>query len=99
MSPALMAVAPLTPVTVTRTDEPVVVPLPSCPRWLRPQHLTAPPATNAHVWNWPASMAVAPLIPVTVTGTDELVLLPLPSCPYSLEPQHLTAPPATIAQL
>ncbi len=33
--------------------------MPSCPKALKPQHLTPPFATSAHVWALPKAMAVA----------------------------------------
>ncbi len=36
-----------------------VLPMPSCPALLSPQHLTPPPASIAHVWLNPRAMAVA----------------------------------------
>ena len=86
--------------TSTGTKLLVVLPLPSCPYSLLPQHLTAPPLVMAQLWALPALMAVTPLFsPVTSTGTGLVVVLPLPSCPVSLVPQHLTAPPLVRAQL
>ena len=74
-----MAVAVVTPVTATDNDESVVVPLPSWPEELLPQHCTVPPDNNAHECSLPAVMAVAVVTPVTATGTDEFVMVPLPS--------------------
>src|SRR5580704_8522213 len=47
-SPIATAVAPVKPVTWTGTDEDCVVPLPSCPLVLFPQHHTVPPLRMAH---------------------------------------------------
>ncbi len=47
--PAPSATTPDVPDTVTGRDDPVVVPLPSCPNKLLPQHRTAP-AETAQVW-------------------------------------------------
>ena len=57
-SPAVIAVAVVIPVTGTGAGDGVVVPLPSCPSRLSPQHLTAPPVNSAHVWPVPVAMAV-----------------------------------------
>jgi hypothetical protein len=46
-APATTAVAPLKPETATGVDEAVVVPFPSWPLTLRPQHDAAPPANTA----------------------------------------------------
>jgi hypothetical protein len=54
-----MAVTPVSglPPRETRTstgrERDVVVPSPSCPRSLRPQHLTEPVLSNAQVWSPP----------------------------------------------
>jgi len=85
-----MAVAVAIPVTAMGVDESVVVPLPSSPSGLCPQHLAAPPASTAHVWLKPVAMAVALVIPLTATGVNESVVVPLPSSPKPFHPQHLT---------
>ena len=47
----------------------VVVPSPSWPKSLSPQHLTPPALVSAQVWPSPAAIAVTPLVrPVTSTG-------------------------------
>src|SRR5882672_7157760 len=51
--PAAMSRAvrnPPPPETVAGTELPIVVPLPSWPEPLRPQHCTLPSARSAHVW-------------------------------------------------
>ena len=80
--------------TSTGTKLLVVLPLPSCPKPLSPQHLTAPALVRAQVLALPALMAATPLAsPVTSTGTSlRLMVLPLPSCPWSPLPQHLRVP-------
>ncbi len=75
-----------------------IVPLPSCPKELLPQHFTPPALVNAQVWAPPKAKARTPLVsPVTSAG-DELAgaLVPLPSCPALFCPQHFT-PPATVS--
>ncbi len=47
------------PSTSTKLVASVVVPMPSCPFQFRPQHLTPPPLTIAHVWYPPRAMATA----------------------------------------
>ena len=67
----------------------VVVPSPSCPEPLSPQHRTAPPLVTAHVCQPWALTATAPLArPLTGTGVRRFVVVPSPSCPTSLSPQH-----------
>ena len=62
--PVLIAVTLLeSPETSTGTERFVVVPFPSVPSRLSPQHLTAPPLITAQLWRKPAPIAVA------VTGT------------------------------
>ena len=73
----------------------MVVPFPSCPKTLWPQHLTAPPLVSAQLWRLPAAIALTPLCsPETSTGVELSVVVPSPSCPAALSPQHLTAPAA-----
>ena len=50
LPPAAIAVALLMPTTVTGMDELLVVPSPSFPAPLLPQHCTAPLASTAQVW-------------------------------------------------
>jgi len=55
----------------------VVVPLPSSPEKLSPQHLTAPALVSAHVWKPPALIALTPPVrPLTSTGVELLVVVP-----------------------
>jgi hypothetical protein len=63
--------APPVPVIVTGVEEPVVVPLPNCPKSFRPQHFTVPPERSAQVWKAPALTATAVWISLTWTGVDE----------------------------
>lgn len=84
-------------VTGTGVDEPVVVPFPSSPSSLLPQHSTVP-LTMAQVLMSVAAIAVAPLTLDTVTGTDEFTSVPLPSSPSKFPPQHATVPLVMRAQ-
>src|SRR5450759_2132408 len=94
--------------TETGTLELVVVPLPSSPESLVPQHQTAPAVVTAQEWapvlppivlfKEVETAATPELSPETPTGTLELVVVPLPSSPYWLSPQHLTAPLVVTAQ-
>src|SRR3990172_8273091 len=78
----------------------VVVPLPSWPSSLEPQHLTPPPVVSAQVWLVPAATALTPLArPETSTGTLFSIVMPFPSSPLSLEPQHLPPPSLVSAQV
>src|SRR2546422_9913419 len=100
--------APLSPLTVTGTLLPVVVPLPSSPSPLLPHALTVPSLSRARLWIPPAETAVTPLSPLTATGVvlqensphfSGPLLVPLPSCPERLAPQAMTAPSLTGAAL
>jgi len=57
------------------TDDPprsvAVVPFPSAPKPLLPQHFTAPPDTTAHASSPFVATAVAPLTPDTTLGVVE----------------------------
>src|SRR6476659_8889722 len=80
--PALMATTPVRlPLTATGVDVLVVVPLPSWPTGLAPQHLTMPIGRScAHECAPPALMAATSVRPPpTATGVDVLVVVPLPS--------------------
>src|SRR5436190_24342705 len=90
----------LSPLTPTGVYESFVVPLPSWPNELRPQHLTAPLLKSAHVWPPPIAIAItAPPSPTTSTGVDRMLNVPSPSRPNWLNPQHFAAPDTVRAQL
>jgi hypothetical protein len=65
-----MAVALFIPTTDTGVLAEIVVPLPSWPELLSPQHCTSPLASKAQLWLPPVVTAVAVLSPVTDTGTS-----------------------------
>jgi hypothetical protein len=94
-----MAVTPVSPDTTAGVDELVLVPFPSSPYWLSPQHSTVPFESRAQVSYALATSAVTPESPDTVTGVGEFVVLPLPSSPSRLSPQHCTVPSVISAQL
>jgi hypothetical protein len=86
----LVQVTPV-PLMVTGLGEFVVVPFPSCPHWLSPQHRTVPSPRSAQLWcHHPAVTATAPVIPLTGTGVVRRVVVPSPSCPDVFSPQHWT---------
>ena len=99
--PAPMAIAPLPrPDTATGTLRRVVVPSPSWPLLLKPQHSTAPACVSAQVWYEPMFTAATPLPrPVTATGRELLALAPCPSWPEVPRPQHTRPRLAVMAQL
>src|SRR5262245_48063196 len=55
--PATRAVTPVGADSATGSSLSVVVPLPSCPNALSPQHETDPPFRMMHVWNSPPVIA------------------------------------------
>ena len=79
----------------------VVVPSPSWPHALYPQHFKLLPVTVAHVdRELLASIEMTPLLsPATLTGTLLLLLVPSPSSPSLLRPQHFAAPVVSTAHV
>src|SRR5580693_7226994 len=85
--------------TETGTWRFFMVPSPSWPNMLSPQHIT-PPSISAHVCRPPAAMAETPDVrPMTATGVRLCALEPFPSWPEPLSPQHQTAPVVDSAQV
>ena len=84
--PAVIAITPLaSPLTATGVGLLVVLPLPSWPSKLLPQHCTPPPLVRAQVWEFAALIASTPLAsPLTATGVGLSLVLPLPSWPEKL---------------
>src|ERR671919_468803 len=79
--------------TATGTLLFLVVPLPSCPLSLAPQHQTGPerpPKPQAK--SSPATMSPKATALEMATGTLLLAVSPFPSCPRALVPQHQTGP-------
>src|SRR5262245_55934360 len=92
------------PVAISATSEPsaitctgdgavVVVPSPTAPALLPPQHQSVPSVLRAHVCPGPAdtSATLAPSA-VTWTGDTLFTVVPSPSCPAPLLPQHQRVP-------
>jgi hypothetical protein len=76
----------------------LVVPFPSSPRRLSPQHWTPLESVMAHVWVYPVAMARTPVPrPSTPTGVELCRDWALPSIP--LPPQHLAAAAVESAQV
>ena len=63
-----------------------VVPIPSCPYPLWPQHHSAPEVVIPQVKLTDAEMDAHEWPPVTLTGVLRLVLVPSPSSPLSFSP-------------
>ncbi len=74
----------------------VVVPFPSSPELLAPQHSTAPPVITAQAWVMVMATVVAPVTPVATDGA------PAPTLPFQQltslldEITHVLAPPVAI---
>ena len=96
--PAATASTPLaSPLTGTGVSRCVVVPSPTWPYPLYPQHCTPPPLVSAQVWLLPAITDTTPLSsPLTGTGITCVVVVPSPSWPEPLYPQHC-APPLLVS--
>ena len=68
----------------------IVVPSPSWPLSLEPQHLrSALAVTYAHVWKFPSSSSPTAPPTLIVVGVARLVVVPSPRWPLSFQPQHL----------
>ena len=92
-----VVVAGVKALTATGVNEPVVVPLPSWPAALFPQHFIVPPERRAKAWADasivpPAAIAVAVVMPLTATEVTGSVVVPSPSSPELFLPTHLTVP-------
>ena len=72
----------------------MVVPSPSRPLPLLPQHFTVPSVSRAHEWEpaSPPAMLVGFVMPDTSTGVVRSVVVPSPSWPWLFLPQHFTVP-------
>src|SRR3990172_345410 len=87
---AVAATSLLRPDTSTGVVRFVVVPSPSWPLALEPQHLRPAAAVRAQVCEPPVATATTPLArPATSTGVVRFVIVPSPSWPLVLYPQHL----------
>ena len=82
----------------------MAAPLPNCPVWSRPQHVSEPLSRTAQVWSAPTSRATAvrPVPRSTVVDGGEVLSVtpaPLPSSPYESSPQHFTEPSSRSAHV
>jgi hypothetical protein len=94
-----MEVAEVIPVTRTGAVRVAVVPSPSCPEVLIPQHLICPEVRSAQTEEDDAEIPDAPEIFSTVTAEVELELELFPSCLYALLlPQHRADPSVSTTQ-
>src|SRR5580700_6343255 len=84
----------VSPTTGTGVDRLVVVPSPSWPSALSPQHWTVPSVSSAQALKAAAKTADALVIPLTKTGVVLPPVVPLPSSPkpVPMPPQHSTLP-------
>ena len=76
-----------------------VLPLPSSPEPLLPQHFAPPAVVTAQVWLYPAEIDPTLLSPDTLTGCLRDLVVPSPSSPVALLPQHFTLPLFSSAQV
>ena len=80
--PVTLAIPEVRPDTETGVLRVVVVPSPSRPEPLDPQHLTAPDSRTAQVWKLPEPMLATPEVsPVTSTGAVLFVFDESPNSP------------------
>jgi len=78
----------------------MLVPSPSCPYTLSPQHFTSLLVVIAQVCHDPAATAAIPEDkPITCVGWVRKVVVPSPSCWELLRPQQYTAPESRTAQV
>ena len=66
-------------VTSTGVARSVVVPSPSSPALLSPQHFAVPSVSTAQEWSYPRTTLEAVVMPDTVTGVERSVVVPSPS--------------------
>ena len=92
-------IAPLTPVTGSGNECDVVVPSPSSPTSLPPQHCTDPSGASAQLWRPPAAIVLDGGNENTPTGVPLFSVDPLPSWPASFWPQQRALPSSSSAQL
>jgi hypothetical protein len=79
--PAANSTASETPEGLTGVSRAVVVPSPSCPVALPPQHQAFPWDVSAQVWVAPALILIAVVRFCTGPGTGREVVIPSPSSP------------------
>ena len=72
-----MAMASVMSATLTGIEEPTLLPFPSWPSWLLPQHDMVPFWWSAQECKLPAVMAVASVMSSICTGNEVLVYVPL----------------------
>ena len=93
------------PPTKTGTWRSIVVPSPTWPSALLPQHFTDASAITAQECDSPTPRLTtfvaseSPVIPDTRTGVELSVVESLPNCPEKFEPQQRTVPFAITAQV
>ncbi len=99
--PTLTDAAPeLNPDTTRGASRVKVLPSPSKPAMLLPQHRTYPAKLSAQLLLVPAEMEAAHAIePPALTGTRKSEVEPFPSWPHSFEPHPTTIPPSFTASV
>jgi hypothetical protein len=89
---------PVRPRTGAAVPRVAVLPSPSWPASLLPQHTSPPSVSRAQLCSSPVTITAAVVTPTTRTGWRLSLIEPSPSWPALLRPQHDAAPSA-IAQL
>jgi hypothetical protein len=85
--------------TATGLGRSVVVPSPTCPCALYPQHHTLPSDRRAQVRVSPVESSTALEKSTTGVGLSRVSVLPSPRLPCSFQPQQRTRPFCSRAQL
>src|SRR5215204_489876 len=97
--PAVIAWNSMLPCTADGWRRSDVVPSPSCPAELSPQHIALRLSTSPQVKFHPTSKLRKRCPPITGTGDDRSVTPPSPSWPCASEPQHHAAPSVSTPQV
>ena len=84
--------------TCAGLDVSLILPLPTCPEWLKPQHQSVPSVLMPQVWLPQATVVQSEALPA-LDGEVRVVVVPSPSDPDLLSPQQNNAPSLVTAQL
>ena len=97
------------PISLPPSPMELVLPTPSCPDELRPQHFTVlvpvttqvcdPPAATARAWVEVPILTVDVEDATSLSTSPMVLVLPRPSCPDVLRPQHFTTEVTEVAQV
>ena len=97
--PAARALNLTPPLTARGTLLPRVLPSPSWPAPLSPQHHAAPSPVRPHVCRAPAVSITKLWLPATGAGAGGPAVRPFPSCPLAFNPQQTALPPEESPQV